>query len=659
MEIDKKKVVGYVKTYVTTAKDKVVATWKSGTKGKFACIVGAAIILLGLKSCLTGGDDDAVSGNVLGAEYRFSEEDFRTESNTEKMFYVKDGDDDGLKEVVPNLRNIPELLKNPKSLPEGFRPGSENNIGNVYYTDPDALINAGVCTVVHVGDGWVVARTAWTEMFGDYSGFIYTQDEDVYIEKQRLKAGFYVLIGTQKVPLVNGSSKTMFSFVKIDRQSNQLALGALDYNLKAKEATEKENARREKYRKELKEQSDRQQFSAELAKVFADFSFRDMKSQFHLPEEIADVINDIEVINPGVYVLGTHDIARDGQKYAEADFLNAIKKHNWECITNSCLLYNYDPRFGSAAKGAKEVFDGTHAFAREFRISRNSSVNTNILRKYEFCIVDRYGKGERNAYDNDYYVRDYKIYRAFPQGLYKAFQEGETARLPIDADVYCIRKVDEEFFKDLVYNHDVDGFVVACKERDAYNKMRDKFDPLYHQELKRLFTAYAEAHFHAAVNENGNSINVKDVVVVPVMETWGADFAFAISNPDWNRAADVLGVKISDGTEPIQCAKETFKRVFVKGGALFELTGLEGGGRRRDCKFRFFRVKNAEEVDSPPWKCGERYGRYNTDFAFWVPDGADLFCVPKEDEEMFRKISNAKTFEEAWKQRYGKALNKQ
>ena len=419
MEIDKEKVVSYVKTYAIIAKDKVVATWKSGTKGKFACVVGAVIILLGLKSCLTGGDDDAASGDLLGAEYRFSEEDFRTESNTEKMFYVKDGDDDGLKEVVPNLKNIPELLKNPKSLPEGFRPGSENNIGNVYYTDPDALINAGICTVVHVGDGWVVARTAWTEMFGDYSGFIYTQDEDVYIEKQRLKAGFYVLIGTQEVPLVNGSSKTMFSFVKIDRQSNQLALSALDYNLKAKEATEKENERRSGLRRTHAIEGKKQACCQELEKTLKGFSFRPFKSQLHFPcdkKEIMDGINSIPesfIIREG-YGTGSNEDPEDM-------ITTAINNHKWDVVNTYLYRWSIDADT-DVAKYVKDVCANLRKCKRRFEISK-------VCDGCKFYIVNP---------DKEEQV-----------SVAKRYSYSNMWELPVSADFYCVKKEDVNEFDDL------------------------------------------------------------------------------------------------------------------------------------------------------------------------------------------------------------------
>ena len=277
MEIDKKKVVGYVKTYATIAKDKVVATWKSGAKGKFACVVGAVIILLGLKSCLTG-DDDSASGDVLGAEYRFSEEDFRTESDTEKMFYVKDGDDDGIKEVVPNLKQIPPILAADqcKYITEGYRPQNDQNVGKVFFTDPDSYSREGLSTVTHVDDGWIVVRTDARGLYGDYSGFIYTHDDETYIEGQKLKAGYYVLLGTQKVPLVNGSSMTMCAFTRLDSESNRLALEAKNYNEKAQEETRKENDRRAEYKRHQED----------FAEHIGEFQVVDFEKQIFLPEDL-------------------------------------------------------------------------------------------------------------------------------------------------------------------------------------------------------------------------------------------------------------------------------------------------------------------------------------------------------------------------------------
>lgn len=632
MKIDKEKVVDYVKTYATLAKDRVVATWESGIKGKMACVAASVIILWGVKSCLIG--DDVDSGGVLGSEYRFSEEDFRTEANTEKMFYVIDGDDDGLKEVVPNLKRIPSILTETSPITAGFRPQNDVNVGKVFFTDPNDYIRNGMSTVTHVDDGWIVVRADGRSVDGEYDGFIYTHD--TYIEGQKLKAGYYVLIGTQKVPLVNGSSKTMFAFVCIDEVSNRLALEAKSYNEKARRAAEKENMRRGKERENHKAELNRRQFHIELAKVFSGFSLGDMKTQFHFPKDVAGATNDIEHVNPNILY---YDSRYNMRKYAVCDFLKSIKECDWGWVTNY-LWFNYDPGCDTPSDGAKKVLREVRSIAREFRMSQNHSVDANKLQRYEFCIADRCR-------------RNLKIYRAFG--------ENKTTLLPIGAEVYCIRKVDEKHFGKFIYGGDVEGFVAAWKEREVYNEILDKFNPVFHREIARMFAEYVTTHFHSPQNADGNDINVKDILLVfknaSYVSGCAMHVAHTVSDPVWDRILEYLNIQISADTNPNECAREAFARILANGKVLFQMTKAQM--ESVDFKFEFFRVGlgKVEFVREDSYNYGDGY---LTDYAFRVQEGrelsADLFCVRKEDTMLFKNIRDVKTFEEKWKEKYGNVV---
>lgn len=281
MKIDKEKVIGYVRAYALMTKDKVIATWKSGRNGKFACIVGAILILLGLKSCLIDGGDSYE--DLIGSEYKFSASDFKTKSGGDELFYVEDGKDDGYKEVVPNLRRIPEILERAQSITAGYQPQSNPTVGNVYFTDPDAYASSS--TITHVGDGWVIARTDCKNMYGDYMGYIYTPE--TYIEGQKLRAGYYVLVGTRKVPLVNGSSRTMFAFVRINSESNKLALESKSHNDEARFAAKIENERRIQFR----------MHRDEFMKNVERFKIVNFEDQIHLPTELKGMKKCFRLLN--------------------------------------------------------------------------------------------------------------------------------------------------------------------------------------------------------------------------------------------------------------------------------------------------------------------------------------------------------------------------
>lgn len=272
------------------AKNKIISTWESGRKGKVIVITGGILCALVLKSCFFGGSSPA---------YCFSEDDFEKECDTDQMFYVKSGKDDGLKDVVPNLKKMPSMLKADTSLCSAFNPGLEEEChhkGWAYYNDPE-YPTGYYCQVIHVGDGWVVVKPNSLSMFGNYLGYIETDDS--YIEGQNLNAGFYVFVGTQKVPLANGSSKTMHAFVKIDSKSNEIAVEAVRYNLNALVAADEENKKRctkREYCSELPAAMEAiKNFSA--CTVHAPSSVHDCAKDFHFEYEAIQNVGRVEKAN--------------------------------------------------------------------------------------------------------------------------------------------------------------------------------------------------------------------------------------------------------------------------------------------------------------------------------------------------------------------------
>ena len=225
------------------------------------------------------------SGGSSSKGLRFRESDFKKESSADVKFYVKHGKDDGMKDVVPNLRHIPKSLSL-DALCGSFNPGLEaerHKKGMAYLNDENGTF---FCVVVHVGDGFVIADPDSKDMYGNYSGYIETNDE--YVEGQRLKTGFYEFVGHKKVLLANGSSKRMHAFKQLDAESNKLAVDAVVYNGVAIEAAEQENGHRSVKRREHEQKIRDEAISKAFAHESKRIKIREFKDQLHLPKNLKD-----------------------------------------------------------------------------------------------------------------------------------------------------------------------------------------------------------------------------------------------------------------------------------------------------------------------------------------------------------------------------------
>lgn len=221
--------------YVTAIRFWITELWRQGIKGK-VMVGGCAVVLLwGVKSCLFGFD---------GAEgVRFSAADFEKAVNSDELFYEgSEKDPRGYVKVLPNLRAIPKMLRGDSicaSMNPTIEQGDLHQKGYAYFNDADFIYKA---IVVHVAKDYIVVAPDSTTMYGNFHAVIHTAQE--YFERQSLRTGFYVLIGRERLPLVNGSTETMYAYQELDEESNRLAVDAVIYNGKAKEAAEKENDRR-------------------------------------------------------------------------------------------------------------------------------------------------------------------------------------------------------------------------------------------------------------------------------------------------------------------------------------------------------------------------------------------------------------------------------
>lgn len=288
-----------VKVAATSAKDKIVALWKSGVKGKvILCAVAALVLWIVWPS----GDDSE-------SKIKSSSIVLKKVKNTEKLWY-EGSLPDGLEweqeykvgnytSVVPNLIIIPKCISF-SILCGSFNPELEERRvkGVSYLNDPDSIYYA---VVVHVGNGYVIVRPESTSMYGHYYGYIYTDDE--YVEGARLKFGFYTYLGTTKtVPMANGSSHTMYAFRKLEDKIAQEIRSATEYNAKACEAANKENRRREREYKEQKAEMD-QRFSEHFdegvnqifSKALASYDETEWMSHIHISKSLKGKIKISDV----------------------------------------------------------------------------------------------------------------------------------------------------------------------------------------------------------------------------------------------------------------------------------------------------------------------------------------------------------------------------
>ena len=598
-----------------------------------------------------GAQRQKSSQDMLDYAYRFLEKDFPKECASEKLFYVPDGVDDGLKVVRANLKKMPDMFAfsytlgelTPTSIAYGYCPPNEgDNRGKIYFCDSDD----GTDKISHVGDGWVIAESLRQR---DYCGFIYTDEDDMYVEGQKLKGGFYVLVGRQKVPLANGSSLSMYAFVKLSPESNRVALEAYKYNAKAVSATIDENDdrrkkrdRAEKERKEKEREAVEAEYHKELGKCFSDFVFRDLKSQFHLPDELSNVINDIEFIDPGSFRCSKDD--RELRTGIETNFENAIKSQDWKYVIDCVqidIAANDDP-----AQCASNALQRAYEFTRYFKVRNDFKMSNKEYREYQEKL-----KKYR------YYIVDLHSNTIHPETL----KIGYRVQLPIDADLYCVKRADYERFEKFISEGDVKGFIRALDERES-----NKFNGAFEKVFSNFAFRKVEAQFHFPEDAQGISIKVWKEGAVMYGKYYSDDTPIIdkmLDNHDWSRFATSLGVLVSADSNPEQLAKDTYARIpscwrmiclkprGYEPPRYNRATGKKSRGRK---DFSFFIVdKNAAEQVKFIVAEDHVWGDYRDFLQFAI--GAELYCLPNEDKAIFDNVHDAKAFEDLWNKKYGKS----
>ena len=297
-EEGRKNLAAKAKVAAMTAKDKTIALWKSGTKGKVALCIGAILISwFVISSCNGSSDTKGATAKSSGGKAMLRLKKLR---NTDALFYEGpfpqgtsgiDFEDKynaygDYKSVAPNVIVLPDSVSM-NNLCGCFDPELEDwrRKGTSYLNDPN---DAYHCIVDHVEHGHVIVKPNSISMYGNDFGYVETDDE--YVEGARLKLGFYTFLGTtRKVPLTNGSSLTMYAFRKVDDKVATELIKAIEYNGKACEAAEKENVNRNSKAIEQKAKDD-QKFVSNLdagvdevfRKALAEYDDTSWKSHIHV-----------------------------------------------------------------------------------------------------------------------------------------------------------------------------------------------------------------------------------------------------------------------------------------------------------------------------------------------------------------------------------------
>jgi hypothetical protein len=274
--------IGNVIANLTTAKNKVVALWKSGLTGQIIIIVAAILIFklmdVSLRHKSTQSDsvaqsdksDRAKSARAFFIKALEQEGKYWTESNTETPEEY---------DHLPYMKVEPNIL----TLPEYFSQGSLTfvycQVGTLYAYD-------GGYKVDFVGDGYVIAQGYPP----DKLAYIKTKHE--YTDGEYLRPGLYECIGRKKVPLTNGSHVTMFAFEQLSDELFNDYQRIVTHNKKVEGETFKENDRRKGLAHEKKIEVLRNEIAAALRDEFKNFDVakaqRELESRIH----IASTFND-------------------------------------------------------------------------------------------------------------------------------------------------------------------------------------------------------------------------------------------------------------------------------------------------------------------------------------------------------------------------------
>ena len=268
---------------VATAKNKIVALWKSGIKGRIIIIIVSIIIIklvdTSLRTKTSQGDTDTTEQSSVSSLAKSAKEFFRDAIKEEGKYWIESNEEEPEEyDHLPYMKVKPNVLTLPKYFSRVGTPFHYCESGNIY--------PFGGYKVDFTGDDYVIVKGFSSDEFA----YINTKHE--YTDGSLLKSGLYECVGRKKMPLTNGSHVTMFAFNQLPDDLYSYYQRIIAHNEKVEQATFRENDRRESLAKGEKIKILRKKIAVALKDELENFNAEEIRREFENRIHIAPNIRD-------------------------------------------------------------------------------------------------------------------------------------------------------------------------------------------------------------------------------------------------------------------------------------------------------------------------------------------------------------------------------
>ena len=268
---------------VATAKNKIVALWKSGIKGRIIIIIVSIIIIklvdTSLRTKTSQGDTDTTEQSNVSSLAKSAKEFFRDAIKEEGKYWIESNEEEPEEyDHLPYMKVKPNVLTLPKYFSRVGTPFHYCESGNIYHFDG--------YKIDFTGDDYVIVKGFSSDEFA----YINTKHE--YTDGSLLKGGLYECVGRKKMPLTNGSHVTMFAFNQLPDDLYSYYQRIITHNKKVEEAAFRENDRRESLAKGEKLKILRKKIAVALKDELENFNAEEIRREFENRIHIAPNIRD-------------------------------------------------------------------------------------------------------------------------------------------------------------------------------------------------------------------------------------------------------------------------------------------------------------------------------------------------------------------------------
>lgn len=400
--------VAKAKVVATTAKDKTIAMWKSGIKGKvILCTFSLLILWLIMPSCSNEESDSAVVGTSQSAALKKEMSkigDFQKIRDSDKLWFnagekKASNHDFTYMGVEPNIIKIPDFISEKTLLEELTSLMGQSFSKGKAYPDRDGY----QLSVDFVGKGYIVVKTAGSKKY-----YAYIKTDDGYTTGKSLQEGLYSYYGTKTVPLTNGSSMTIPAFKQLDSGLFKKYLEAWEYNNKAMEAAQNEEARRcniaySEYskRQEAEAKNFSDNFDGNLDAIFkkalATYDADAWKARVHISGALKGKVKVEEDSTWNWSSKGSFEQLKfpefkakleklGGAKYwADNEHLQTSKENVMQTIDKLFKLRNYYLRINSSGAGGLTCYKVERTWTEEWQVTE---INPTRKDETEFSLYD-------------------------------------------------------------------------------------------------------------------------------------------------------------------------------------------------------------------------------------------------------------------------------